>query len=241
MIIAAPACAQAPRLAADPSADSVIARYLAARGGAERIQAVRTERMVGRITLANGAAGTDTVELARPLRIRTTLHLGGRVMVQGYDGRTAWTINPFASDTTPHALDPGTAQNVIAGADMDGPLVDWAAKGNRVTLAGLDTADGRPAWALRVTRPDGTKDTYFVDTASSLVTKWQGARVIAGTPVVFETYFRDWRRIAGLMFPFTLVSDTRGRPGNQRIAFDSIAVDPPIPAARFRGPPPRAP
>lgn len=232
--VAAPARAQSAGSPA--SVDAVIARYLAARGGAARVRAVRTERMEGRITFADGAGGADTVELARPQRIRTTIHIGDRLLVQGYDGTTAWAINPFAGDTAPRALDPGTAKNVIAGADMDGPLVDWAARGNRVTLAGLDTADGRPAWALRVTRPDSTTDTYFVDTASCLVTKWQGERVIGGAPVVFETYFRDFRQVDGLTFPFTLVSDTRGRPGTQRMAFDAVAVDVPIPDARFRMP-----
>jgi len=224
--------------AAGPPVDTVIARYLAARGGAARVRAVRTERMAGRMTLAGGLSGVDTVELARPLRVRTTIHFGDRVLVQGYDGRTAWAINPFAGDTAAHALDPGTAKNVIAGADMDGPLVDHAARGIGVALAGLDTADGRPAWALRVTRPDSTTDTYFVDTASSLLTKWQGNRTIGGTPVVFETWFRDYRPVDGLMFPFQLVSATRGRPGNQRMDFDSVQVNAPIPDARFRIPAP---
>jgi hypothetical protein len=230
----APVRAQSHGPAAGPPADSVIARYLAARGGAARVRGVRAERMAGRMTFASGLSGVDTVELARPLRIRTTIHFGDRVLVQGYDGRTAWTINPFAGDTAAHALDPGTAKNVIAGADMDGPLVDHAARGIGVALAGLDTADGRPAWALRVTRPDSTTDTYFVDTASNLVTKWQGNRTMDDTPVVFETWFRDYRRVDGLMFPFRLVSDTRGRPGTQRMDFDTVQVNAPIPDARFR-------
>ncbi len=244
--VAAQARAQAPGAAARPgspawTADSVIARYVVARGGEAKIHAVRTERMIGHITLASGRSGSDTVELARPLRIRTTIHLGHVLIVQGYDGATAWTINPFAGDTAPRPLDPGTAKNVIAGADMDGPLVNHAAKGERVSLAGVDTAAGRPAWALTVTSRDGTTDTWFVDTASYMITKWQGRRVINGTPLTFDTWFRAYRRVDGLMFPFRMESDTRGRPGSQRIAFDTIQVDPPIADARFRLPPPATP
>ena len=235
---AAPAQGQAPGGAAPAAwtADSVIARYLEARGGAARIREVRTERMIGRITLASGRSGSDTIELARPLRIRTTIHLGDRVLVQGYDGDTAWTVNPLWGDSAPHPLDSATAMNVIAGADMDGPLEDYAAKGERVRLAGADTADGRLAWALRVTWPDGSTDTWFVDTTSFMITKWQGERVLDGTPLTFDTWFRDYRRVDGLMFSLLMESDTRGRPGTQRVAFDSIEVNPPIADARFRMP-----
>jgi len=232
----APARAQSAAPPLGPGVDAIVARYLAARGGEARIRAVRSERLIGLMTFADGASGSDTVELARPLRIRTTIHVAGRAVVQGYDGDTAWTVDPFQGDTAPHPLDSATARNVIAGADMDGPLVDVAAKGERITLAGVDTADGRPAWALRVRWPGGTTDTWFVDTTTFLITKWQGSRTIHGSPLTFDTWFRDYRRMDGLMFSFLMESDTRGRPGSQRVVFDTVQVDPPIGAGRFRMP-----
>jgi hypothetical protein len=213
--------------------DYIISRYVAARGGMERIKAVRAERLTGRINLPGGVDGVDTIELARPLRVRTSIHFSMGVLIQGYDGHTVWGVDPFQGDTAPHPLDAGTAKNVIAGGDMDGPLIDYAAKGNRVSLVGVDTADGHPAYALRVVRPDSTDDTYFVDTASYLVTKWQGHRVMAGKPVVFESYFRDYRRVGGVMIPFRIDSGVEGQPAGQHMIFDGAVVDPPIPDARF--------
>lgn len=227
------AAAQGP---AYPPVNTIVARYLAARGGADRLRAVRAERLYGRLTFPNGVTGVDTVEMARPGRIRTTVHLPQGTLVQGYDGKTVWGINPFGGDSTPRVLDAGTAKNVIAGGDMDGPLLDHGVRHIAVTLAGLDTADGRPAWALTVVRPDSNVDTYFVDTASAVLTKWQGHRVANGTPVVYETYFRDYRRFGGLWFACRLESHTLGRPGTQLIVVDSVAVDPVVEDARFKMP-----
>jgi len=233
ILAASGAAAQTP---SGPPVDTIVARYLAARGGADRIRNTRAIRLVGHMDFGQGAGGIDTIEMARPGRVRTTVHLAPGTLVQGYDGTTAWGINPFGGDSTPRVLDAGTAKNVIAGGDMDGPLLDYQLRGIRVTLARLDTAAGRPAWALTVIRPDSNLDTYFIDSASYQLTKWQGHRVADGVPVVYETYFQDYRRFGGMWFSCRLESHTLGRPGRQLIIVDSVAVDPPVADARFKMP-----
>jgi len=228
-----PACTSA---AGAQTADSIIALSLAARGGLARLEAVRTERLIGRVALANGLAGTDTVELERPLHVRTTLHLGPRTIIQASDGRTTWGVNPLAGDSVPTVMAPDAARNVEAGADYDGPLMDYEAKGNRVTYAGVDTADGRPAFALDVVTPAGLHDRYYIDARTHLQTKWEGRRVVNGDTLVFESFFRDYRRASGVEIAFRIDSDTRGRPGGQHIVLERADVNVPIRAARFRFP-----
>gem|GEM_PF-3174130 len=122
---------------------------------------------------------------------------------------------------------------MIAAADLDGPLVNYQAKGNRVTLVGVDTADGRPAYVLHVVRRDSTEDRYYIDTTSALQVRWEGHRMQNGVPVVFDTYFRDYRRVSGVMVAFRTDSETRGRPGATHILFDSVAINVPIDRSRF--------
>ena len=229
---AAVAAAQTPR----PGVDTIVARYLSARGGADKIRGLKAIRLAGHIELGGGLSGSDTIVMARPGRILTTVHFPQGTLVQGFDGKTAWGINPFGGDSTPGVLDSGTAKNVIAGGDMDGPLLDYRARRIQVTLVGLDTAQGTPAWALGVIRPDSTADTYYIDTASYALTRWQGKRVADGAPVTYETYFRDYRRYGGLLFPCRLESHTLGRPGQQVIVVDAVAVDLPVDDARFKMP-----
>jgi hypothetical protein len=219
-----------------PAVRTIIGRFVAARGGLARLRAVRTVRMVGTITFGAGPAFQDVVELERPDRVRTRLALADGVLIQAYDGCTAWMIDGSRGDTLAHVLAPGVAKNVAAGADIDGPLVDAAAKGNRVTFAGLDTTGGRSAWALQVDRPDSTVDIYEIDTVSYRQVRWLGHRTMNGHPVVFESTFGDYRRVAGVLFPFRIASRTRGRSGGQRVVFDSVAVNVPIPARDFAMP-----
>lgn len=217
------------------SVDSVIAMSVASRGGLARLRSVRTQEMRGHISFADGPPHPFAVDMARPGRIRTEITLDGGRLVQAYDGNVAWMINPAGprNDTVPHVLPPGEADNIAAGGDMDGPLVDYADKGNRVTLAGLDTADGRPAYRLEVVTAAGLKDTYYIDTASHLQTKWQGHRVMNGEPVVFVSFFRDYRPVDGIMIAFRIDSGTEGRPGGQSIAIDTVRLNATLSASEF--------
>lgn len=235
VMLSSAAMAQAP---ARLPVDTIVARYLAARGGADRIRGTKSIRLSGHIEFGGGATGVDTIEMARPGRIRTVVHLAQGTLEQVYDGTTVWGMDPFSGDSTAKVLDAGTAKNVIAGGDMDGPLLDYRARGIKVTLAdaALDTAQGRPAWALTVVRPDSTVDTYFIDTTSYQLTRWQGHRVADGVPVIYETYFTDYRQAGGMWFPGRLESHTLGRPGRQVIVVDTVAVDLPVDDRRFAMP-----
>jgi hypothetical protein len=221
------------------TADDVIASSMASRGGLARVEAVRTEKLRGHISFSSGSQHPFAVDLARPNRIRTVITLDGGQIVQAYDGKIAWAINPvqFPDDTTPHLLPAGEAENVAAGGDMDGPLIHYAAKGNHVTYAGIDTADGRAAYKLDVVTASGLRDTYYVDTTSHLQTKWQGHRVMNGAPVVFESFFRDYRPVDGVMFAFRIDSGTEGQAGGQSIRLDTVELNAPMPDQQFAMPP----
>ena len=218
--------------------DGVIAANIASRGGMARLEAVRTEQLRRHISFSAGAPRPFAADLARPNRIRTMITLDGGRIVQAYDGKLAWEVNPlqFPNDTTPHVLPAGEAQNIAAGGDMDGPLVHYAEKGNQVTYAGIDTADGHAAYRLNVVTAAGLRDTYYIDTTSHLQTKWEGHRVMNGAPVVFVSFFRDYRPVNGVMFAFQIESGTEGHAGGQRITLDTVELDAPVPDQEFAMP-----
>ncbi len=218
-----------------PTADAVIAANITARGGMARLDSVRTEKFRGHISFSNGVAHPLAVDLARPVRIRTEITFDGGRIVQAYDGHTGWTINAVRpqDDPAPHLLAVGEAQNVAAGGDMDGPLVHYAEKGNHVTLSGIDTADGRPAYRLDVVTASGLHDIYYIDKVSRLQTKWRGQRVMNGSSIVFVSYFRDYRPVNGVMLAFIIDSSTEGQPGGQRITYDTVQLNSAIPSDEF--------
>jgi len=54
-------------------------------------------------------------------------------------------------------------RDLLLAADFDGPLVDYAAKGNTIEYLGHDAVDGDDALRLKVTLKNGDIIYYYLD------------------------------------------------------------------------------
>ena len=227
--------------AAAQTADEIVAKVLAARGGLEKAKAVRTERITGTIYFNAEMYGPFLAEFKRPGKMHNEVTIQNRTVVRSFNGKDAgWVTNPFAGKDTPEAMSADEVKDAVNEADFDGPLVDAKGKGNTIELAGTERVEGRDAYILKVTHKDGQVSSYSFDTKTFLLAKWSGADSVNGETVTRETYFHDYRDVGGLKFAFELVSNTPGADVTQRIVVDKIELDPPIDDARF-GKPPAAP
>jgi hypothetical protein len=60
-------------------------------------------------------------------------------------------------------------------ADLDGPLVDYAAKGSQIELAGMEQVEGRVAYKLKLTLKGGQATHVWIDAKPSWKRKWTGS------------------------------------------------------------------
>jgi outer membrane lipoprotein-sorting protein len=226
-VLAGPASAQ--------TVDEVIAKSFQARGGLEKLKAVHSMRMTGRMSV--GADDLSlVVEMKRPDKIRVDTSGRGKSAVQAYDGKTAWGVAPGGTGR-PEVLPSEMAKAIAEQADIDGPLVDYAAKGDRVELVGKEgKVDGRSAFKLKVTRKDGTVAYYFLDTRSYLPIRVEATRTVRGRPIEAEGTMGDYRQAGGFLWPHRLENGASGMPDKQVITIDKIEINPPIDDARFSMP-----
>jgi hypothetical protein len=225
-VLAAPAAAQ--------TADEVIAKSFEARGGLDRLKAVQSIRMTG--TMSVGADDLAmVVEMKRPSRIRVDTTGRGRRAVQAYDGKTAWGIAPTGAGR-PEVLPGDMARSIAEQADIDGPLVDYRAKGHRVELVGKERVEGRSAFDLKVTRKNGSVEHYFIDAQSYLPVRVEGRRTVRGVAIEGEGTMGDYREAGGFLWPHRLENGAKGMPDKQVLTIEKVEVDPPIDDARFQMP-----
>lgn len=232
LVVAAVAVAAS---ASAQTADEVIAKSFEARGGLDRLRAVHSMRMPGRMSVGPEDLAM-VVEMKRPDKIRVDTSGRGRAAVQAYDGRIAWGILPTGSGRA-EVLPPDQAKAIAEQADIDGPLVDPAAKGSRVELVGREgKVDGRTAFKLKVTRREGDVAYYFVDARTYLPIRVEATRTVRGRPIEVEGTMGDYRDAGGFLWPHRLENGASGMPDKQVITIEKIEVDPPIDDARFRMP-----
>ncbi len=213
------------------SVDQVVARAIQARGGIERIKHEQTQRLTGKISLPAGS-GPLLVEMKRPGMMREEVTLNGKSQIRTTNGEVGWGVGTLRQAEVPQQVDAQELHNLANSADFEGPLVDYKEKGNRIELAGKEKVAKRMAYKLVISMKNGENRIDFIDCKTYLELKWQG-RV---SDNVFESYFRDYRRVKGLMYAFEIDSGLLGQPANQKIIFDKVEVNPPLDDARFGKP-----
>jgi hypothetical protein len=236
VIVLSAALAGPPAAARAQTADQVLARYLQARGGAQKVHAVETLRLTGRMTLP-GVEAPLVLELKRPNRMRTEFVFQGKTGVRAYDGRDAWMILPVLGMDQPQAMSAEDAKEAREQADVDlSPLIDPAAKGFTVELLGRESALGTESLKVQVRSRDGLVRTMYLDARSYLVTRIEETRQIEGKGEEFETLVGDYRTVAGLVFPHLIEVGPKRGDDRQKFIFDKIEVNVPIEDARFAMP-----
>lgn len=225
-----------PAKGSPETVDQVVARYLRARGGIDKIRGVQTLRLTGTMTLSDVEAPL-VLELKRPDRMRTEFVFQGKTAVRVYDGRNAWMVLPVPGLDQPRPMSPEDARDAREQADIDlSPLVDHAAKGYTVELVGREAALGKESWKLRVRTRDDQVRTMYLDARTYLVTRTEETRTVEGKEEEFVTVIGDYRPIGGLVYPHTI--EVRPRKGGeaQRFAFARIEINVPIDDSRFTMP-----
>ena len=223
----------APALAAQ-TVDEIVAKHVAAMGGADKIKAAKTVKMTGKLE-AQSIEAPFIMTLKQPGMLRNEITIQGMVLVQAYDGKSGWAIIPFTGKKDPEAVTADEAKELQDQADL-WPLVDYKDKGNKVELLGKDKIEGTDAYKLKLTRTNGDVDTVYLDADSFLEIKEEGTRMVRGSEQQTETSLADYREVSGLMFPFAIESSIKGSPEKQKITVDKVELNVPADDSIFKMP-----
>jgi outer membrane lipoprotein-sorting protein len=168
------------------------------------------------------------MELERPRKMRFELQFNGQTAIQVFDGANGWKLRPFLGRRVVEPYTPDEMKTTSTQADLDGPLVDYAAKGTTIELAGVEKVEDRDTYKLKLTMKNGAAVHVWIDAQTFLEAKIQGQpRLLDGVDHPVEVYFRDYRPVNGLQIPFVL--ETRVLP----VAHTAQGFrDPPVPPER---------
>lgn len=249
--------ATAPQL----SVAQIVEKNVSARGGLDRWRNLQALEMKGKMQAGGNRRPTIPVpgakvgqevrmqrpteqaqlpfvmELHRGRKQRLEIQFNGQTAVQVYDGSQGWKVRPFLNR---HEVEKYTPEELKAAAqqsDIDGYLIDYAAKGSRVELAGVDQVEGRSAYKLNVTDKNGYARHVWVDAESFLEIKVEGTpRRLDGKYHPTATYLRDYRSVNGLMMPYLLETTVEGVKDTEKIQIEEIVSNPKLDAAQFAMP-----
>jgi hypothetical protein len=229
------------------TADELIARNIEARGGLEKLKAIRTIRAEGTRRGGGGGGGgggrgggSEMAYLQITTRsggLRSEASTQGLTQVRAYDGKEGWTVQPFRGRREPEKLSADAVKEMAYDADIDGPLVDYKAKGNKVEYLGIEDVDGTGAHKLKVTRASGDVDFVFLDPDYFLEIRRLSQHRLRGAEVETETDYGEYEKVQGVFLPFSIETGAKGSKEKlQSLAISRIEVNTPVDDAIFRFP-----
>jgi hypothetical protein len=244
--------AGAPVSTSGLSAAQIVDKNVAARGGLEAWRSVRTLSFEGKLGAGGNQRATVPVPVPNPKQVvlphrpaeetqlpflmelergrkkRFELQFAGKTAIQVYDGTNGWKLRPYLNRLEVEPYTPQELKIASGESDLDGPLMDYAAKGSRIELNGSEKVDGRDTYKLQVTEKSGRSFHVWIDAETFLETKIEGQpRRLDGTDHPVEVYYRDYRTVNGLRIPFVL--ETKVLP----VGITKIGKDTPVPIEKI--------
>ncbi len=211
------------------TAAEVIDRNVAARGGLEAWRKVNSMVWLGHLERGGRADGPHipfVMQLERPNRTRFEIKEQYNQFTRIFDGSRGWKVRPgnnglpdtkaFSKEEVSYAHDEFA---------VDGPLLDYKAKGVTADLDGIDMLDGHKAYRLSLKLASGAARKVWVDVDTNLEVRYDRPAtnpLAPGAPV--SVYYGDYKTIDGLKIPASL--QTSSAPNSSvRETGDKLVID----------------
>jgi outer membrane lipoprotein-sorting protein len=220
------------------TADEIIAKNIQARGGLDKLKSVKSIKTTATMTMGPGMEAPVTLIQKRPEMARIEFVVQGLTAIQAYDGSKAWQVMPFMGKKDAELMSADETKEIEETADLEGPLVDYKAKGHKVELLGKDKIEGTDAYKLKLTLKNGDVQTDYVDADSFLVIKEDTTRMVRGSEQDVESSIGDYKEVDGIIFPFAIESGMKGSDQKQKITISKIELNVPADDSIFKMPPP---
>ena len=244
--------------AARLSAAEIVEKNVAARGGLSAWRAVKTLELKGKLDAGGNNRPTIPVpgvkrgsqlgtprpteqvklpfrmDLERGRKMRLEIEFNGQTAIQVYNGTQGWKLRPFLNRHQVENFTPEELQSQASQSDLDGYLIDYAAKGEKVELEGVEQVEGHDAYNLKVTDSAGHSRHVWIDAANFLEVKVEGVpRRLDGKYHPVATYLRDYRNVGGLVMPYLMETAVDGVKDKERIEIETIVSNPKLDDSRF--------
>jgi hypothetical protein len=192
-----------------------------------------------------------TLDLERGRKERLELQFAGKTAIQVYDGTNGWKVRPYLNRMEVESFTDDELRKSSLQSELDGPLVDYAAKGTTVALEGTEKVNDRDTYRLKLTMKDGHSIHVWIDAKTFLEAKIEGTpRRLDGVEHSVEVYMSDWRSVDGLQIPFLMETKVlpvqavgKGRAPMassafpvEKIVLEKVDVNPKLDAALFTKP-----
>jgi len=217
-----------------PSIETVVGRYLEARGGADRWRKLQALELKGSYAAFSQQSPFVLIRRRGDL-YRLDYDLLGSPAVRARDGDGPWMLNGLLQPEAVRVTEDPYKGQLERESIFEPLLLDYSSKGITVDLVGAGDVDGVETIDLTIRLPDGTKELWHLDAATYLEVAVDSEVVDLtqfAEPVQQRAFFNDFRSVDGLMLPYLIELEFGARL--ESMIVEEIGVDPELDTTRFQ-------
>ena len=180
--------------------DEIIQLHLKAHGDLTKWDEVESMKITGLFTAFSEEDDFMAIK-TKDGSYYSELALGKADVIEGFNGTSGWTIDPWFEILYPRELNRDERNVFKQKAEFFTPFYNYKEKGIEIELIGKTNIDGIEVFEIKLTRPSRYKETWFLRADNYLEYKYTSRWVDFTYGVPSETYFDDFRDFDGMIIP----------------------------------------
>lgn len=213
--------------------DEIIKKHIEAHGGEKAIEKIESLKITGSFT-AFSIEKDFLFYKTSDGHYYGKLHLGQHQVVEAFNGKEGWTIDPWQEILFPRKLNTFEVDVFTQKALFFSPFYKYKEKGSEVVFEGKKDLEGEDFFVLKLTKSNGRKETWYLNTSTFLAYKVESLWVDFAYALPCETFFEDYREVNGMVIPFYTERIFGQR--NRIIQIENVEVNPEFDRSIFEMP-----
>ena len=182
-----------------PTAKEILDKYVAAIGGRAANEKFKTRATKGTLELAPmGVKGAIESYAAAPDKSYTKMNMAGiGEIIDSYDGKTAWSINPIQGNrdkTGEELLQTKLISNFYRETNLEKLYP-------KMEVKGVEKIGDREAYVVTATPEGLAPETFYFDRQNGLLVRSDSTIISPEGKMPAKTFYEDYREVDGAKTP----------------------------------------
>jgi hypothetical protein len=181
--------------------DLIIEKHIDAHGGMENWNKIESLKITGDFTSFSEIKPFEEVK-AKGGKFYSRHHKGQHQVIEGCDGEFFWVDDPWFELGFPHEANAAEEYVIRQKAEFCTPFFDYRKRGYEVVYEGIENIEGVDAHKLVLSRENGHRETWYLDTATYLETSSLSRWADFAAPAMQQVFYDDFRKVGDVVVPY---------------------------------------
>ena len=213
--------------------DEIVNNMNKNKGSAEAFAKVQNWKITGTTSMM-GQNITFVQYLKKPNMLRSEQEVMGQKVIQTYDGKEGWMINPMSGSSEAQPMDSASIEQMRKMNEFfEGPVSNYREKGMKIELLGKEDVQGTNCFKMKINNKTN-ESTLWVSTKTYFPVKMKSTVNQMGQSMEVETGFLEYKTFEGINMPTKIIMLAMGM--EIAMLFEKIEFNLPMDDSLFKKP-----